>query len=464
MKLTRQVVTTEYDEFFGAMLWTGIFGIFGVFGGLNSNFRGNGAAALNAAKWKGIGIGILGHLCVFGCGLLISWLLSFLISDRTVFLLLGFGLSAALWVALVLSAKNGALISLFKRLSPSSKKGEPAYVKPTPASPPKPAAEPAPAPVLEQAPEQSAQPEPEQAEAPVRETPEPEHVEAPVRETPEPERDTEAPEAPEIPEAAADERRSLREVAEQMRQLLEKGDASSAKALGDPVIGSVLAEKAEKIDGHTLPSSDLERLMHAALLGKNEEKPDAEDDYTGFLLAYAAALQNSTTVENGKERFLTPESAQFLSIAAELSPENADVWRLLARAARARGDEASYLDCMKKALLFATAKTGPCSLAEAYEDLGCYYAIKDELSLASALLDAVRACGGDGLAIRFLLSKRQAPPGDEAFQSVLKRHGIQWGFSSLVTASAQFLCGPGAAGLTDERARAAAAEILTPFS
>ena len=438
MKITRQVVTTEYDEFFGAMLWTGIFGILGVFGGLNSNFRGNGAAALNAAKWKGIGIGILGHLCVLGCGLLISWLLSFLISDRTVFLLLGFALSAALWVALVLSAKNGALIGLLERLSPSSKKGEPAYVKPTPASPPKPA-----------------------AEAPVRETPEPEHVEAPVRETPEPERDTEAPE---IPEAAADERRSLREVAAQMRQLLEEGDASSAKALGDPVIGSVLAEKAEKIDGHTLPSSDLERLMHAALLGKNEEKPDAEDDYTGFLLAYAAALQNSTTVENGKERFLTPESAQFLSIAAELSPENADVWRLLARAARARGDAASYLACMKQALLFATAKTGPCSLAEAYEDLGCYYAIKDELSLASALLDAVRACGGDGLAIRFLLSKRQAPPGDEAFQSVLKRHGIQWGFSPLVTASAQFLCGPGAAGLTDERARAAAAEILTPFS
>ena len=61
---------------------------------------------------------------------------------------------AALWVALVLSAKNGALISLFKRLSPSSKKGEPAYVKPTPASPPKPA-----------------------AETPVREAPEPEHVE-----------------------------------------------------------------------------------------------------------------------------------------------------------------------------------------------------------------------------------------------------------------------------------------------
>lgn len=238
----------------------------------------------------------------------------------------------------------------------------------------------------------------------------------------------------------ADNPFSLRNVAAKMEAFLASGQISSAKALGDLIVGPVMAQKAEKIDGHTLQLTPLEWAMHAALIGHEEEKPKAEDDYTLFFLAYARTLQNTAVMDGGRERFMHQESAPFLAIAADLSPENADIWHLFANAAAAEGDDGTYLECMKRALLFAYEKTGVCSLAGAYEELGLYYAAKgSNLELASALYEAVKACGGESAALSFLLKKNGAAASSPDYKAVLQRSGIQVGFSPLASAAAQFL-------------------------
>ena len=274
--------------------------------------------------------------------------------------------------------------------------------------------------------------------------------------------DDEQPEAAKNP---ANNPFSLRNVAAKMASFMANGQFSSAKMLGDTVISSVLQQKSEKIDGHTLQLSPLEWAMHAALLGHADEKPDAEDDYTSFFLAYARALQNTKIMDGNKERFMHAESGPYLAIAAELSPENADVWHLLGNAAAAEGDNETFLECMKRSLMFAYEKTGPCSLADAYEELGVFYATRgDNLELASALYEAVRACGGESLALPFLLQEKEASANTRNYKSVLQQYGIRVGISPLVSAASQFLSDSKYAEMLDDRTKRILRENRIPLS
>lgn len=269
---------------------------------------------------------------------------------------------------------------------------------------------------------------------------------------------------PEAAENPANNPFSLHNVAAKMASFMANGQFSSAKMLGDTVISSVMQQKSEKIDGHTLQLTPLEWAMHAALLGHADEKPDAEDDYTSFFLAYARALQNTKIMDGNKERFMHTESGPYLGIAAELSPENADVWHLLANAASAEGDYETFLECMKRSLMFAYEKTGPCSLADAYEELGVYYATRgDNLELASALYEAVRACGGESLALPFLLEKKDASANTRDYKAILQQHRIQIGISPLVSAASQFLSDGNYAEMLDDRTKRIIKENSAPL-
>lgn len=210
-------------------------------------------------------------------------------------------------------------------------------------------------------------------------------------------------------------------------QLLKEHRTEAALIAARPCMAYLKERTHLYSNGQLCFSSMEEAVLYAAEKGDSGENR-ADDNYAGFFLCFADILLKRVTQYEELKDDAKKEVEYCLDHAERLSPCNALLWELRARAYR-ESDPTKYLESIGKALLYSIQGCANDVLGEAYSNLAAYYC-KQNYALAAALCVLSTKFGGDPTSVELLLSGCQYEPYPDA-ELAVHQAGIQVGYSGL---------------------------------
>lgn len=232
-----------------------------------------------------------------------------------------------------------------------------------------------------------------------------------------------------------------------MELFMARGDYAAAKKIAEPMADYLERNKEALINGHHCHQNAFETAMYTLKEKRQIATQHTKSNYTAFLILYARVLQHTRILRNNRDEFCMKESRKYLEWAKELNPQNAGAWLYLG--VSYTGDEALkleifktvQLDLYKEALKYCYLKDGDYGLTKIYEHMAMYYWGKNQIEVVAALRDYITELGGNSIVLTFLLSKRHVTL-SRPYWDILRKNGIQIGFSELVKKTADFLSDP----------------------
>lgn len=224
-----------------------------------------------------------------------------------------------------------------------------------------------------------------------------------------------------------------------MKSSMVNNNLLSAKTFGDQGLRIVEDHWQDKVQGRKCLSSWLELALNYDLTGDSSFSPSTDKEYLEFFLVYAEVLMRMAIESEDNREASLKDAVWWLSMAINLVSVNADVYSKLAACYLLMGDEENFILTMKASLMFAYRRVGRCSLANAYIQLGTYYAVKGNAALAAALLYAAKDCGfpdSKSAGLIYLSVTRFDP---NTYRELLQINNIQVGFSERVKRAAAFI-------------------------